>query len=135
MRIALKSIALQAIDRPDGYYEDVVDHGVVISDELELSKEAFDALHAKYAALPTPRLSLREKAVNFGRATVKWARHGFPTRSLAEFLEVAAICEACPYWLQDRAIQSCAVCGCGEIKHEWATERCPIGKWGGSKTT
>jgi hypothetical protein len=96
--------------------------------------EAYFTLRDKYAALPRPEpLPLAQKIANLSAATAKWIRHGLPVVDQAEIEARAAICYECELWLRERLIPSCAACGCGDVKHELATEACPAGKWAALK--
>lgn len=48
MRLRIEKIREQAKDRPAGYFEDVIAHGIVDGDFLEISHEAHEELRLKY---------------------------------------------------------------------------------------
>lgn len=77
---------------------------------------------------------LLKRATNFGKAMVNHARDGFkkcPPKIYASRLD---ICWGCDKLIKDETREttgSCTECGCSvSTKARWASEACPIGKWG-----
>lgn len=136
MRLTLRNIRNAIPERAEGYYEEVLACGTIVCDELEITDEAYLALKQKYDALPQPSpLPLREKLKNLAAAAARWVKYGLPIVDQKTLEERAAKCQGtedrpqCAFWLSDRTIPQCAICGCGGVKHELATESCPMGKW------
>ena len=78
--------------------------------------------------------SLMKRATNLGKAVFNHARDGFqkcPPQVYAARLE---ICNGCDRLIQDESKETCGMCiecGCPvQTKAAWASEGCPIGKWG-----
>ena len=73
----------------------------------------------------TPGLVAR--AARFTAATARWIGAGAPLRSQAGREAALEICASC-----DKNQNGwCAECGCWiRLKTAYATERCPLGKWG-----
>lgn len=74
-------------------------------------------------------LKLADRAANAAAALSRWAKAGFPVVSEGEFNTRIEICRQCPHWQDAAVIPTCAQCGCTAIKLEFATEKCPLGKW------
>lgn len=69
---------------------------------------------------------------NFAAAMARWVLAGRPRRSQAEIDERLAICQACPFLVNDH----CSECGCACVEENrlinklaLATEVCPKEKW------
>jgi hypothetical protein len=136
VRLTIRNIRNAIPERAEGYYDDVLSQGTIVGDELEITPEAYLALKQKYEVLPQPSpLPLKEKLKNLAAASVRWIQYGLPVVDQKTLEERAAICQGaegrpqCDFWLSTRAIPQCAICGCGGVKHELASERCPMGKW------
>lgn len=48
MKILLKAIKANAVNRPDGYYEDCIAHGIVEGEFLTITTEGYNELLKKY---------------------------------------------------------------------------------------
>jgi hypothetical protein len=72
-----------------------------------------------------------ERARNFARAMVDWARSGFAVADQKLYEQRREICEGCYYWRGETALGygSCAKCGCTGLKLFVKGQTCPIGKW------
>ena len=74
--------------------------------------------------------SMIQKASNFAIASAKYARSGFKKVSAEVKEGRLAICKGCKFSAGEEEDPSCNKCGCPlNVKTEWATESCPIGKW------
>ncbi len=69
---------------------------------------------------------------NFTHAIARWTLAGMPRRTQEEIDERLAICQACPYLIDNH----CSRCGCACVetnsmvnKLALSTEKCPEGKW------
>jgi hypothetical protein len=83
-----------------------------------------DAHPAEYPSLAAQAGSALAAAGRVAAALIR----GEPVRVAPEVLEERrAICAACPH--HDAARDRCRKCGCGGLKLELATERCPEGRW------
>ena len=72
-----------------------------------------------------------QKASNLAKASVKHAGSGFKTVSEATKNKRLEICNSCPFKVGTEEKPTCNKCGCFlKIKAGWASESCPIGKWG-----
>lgn len=73
-------------------------------------------------------------AQNFMKATLRWAKAGFPVVTEAEYRFRAERCGACKHWnpTDYRGLGKCTHkdCGCTKLKRFIKTETCPIGRWG-----
>lgn len=122
MKFPLADVYANAVNRPPGYVEDVLAAGVVVGDDIEMSDAAYAALVAKY----NPPSILRQVG-SAAAAVTRWVSAGRPTRSEMEHLAVSVECSLCLRW--DARSGRCLECGCCGLKHWWATESCPLGKW------
>ena len=74
--------------------------------------------------------SMMQKASNFARASAKYAASGFKKVSAEVKEGRMAICKGCQFMVGEEDDPTCNKCGCPlNVKTEWATESCPIGKW------
>ena len=72
---------------------------------------------------------LLEQATNLATSLVKHATSGFQHVAQNEFLQRIEACNQCDQF--DSKSQRCAACGCFlVVKAKWASEECPLGKWG-----
>lgn len=69
---------------------------------------------------------------NFASAITRWTLAGMPRRTQAEIDERLAICQACPFLVDNH----CNRCGCACVEQNQlinklalATEKCPENKW------
>lgn len=133
-RIGLEALRLAAQRKPKGYLEDVVASGTVDGDELLMEEEPYQRLRAKWTTggarldqIEPP--TILEKAKNFAAATARWLSAGVPVVTEAEEKLRRHKCQhECPVkaWSTDGLYDHCALCGCGGLKLEWATEECPL---------
>ena len=78
---------------------------------------------------PSKDKSILEKASSFASATVKHARDGFKNVSDETKQNRTNICKKCKHY--DESSDTCRQCGCYlSVKTSWASESCPVGKWG-----
>lgn len=98
-----------------------------------------DESHPAYPRQPRKRPDqpplppLADRIANFARSAVRHVASGMRQCSEDEVNARYAICQACE-WFRDGA---CAKCGCPVVRERqyisklsWASESCPIGKWG-----
>ena len=80
--------------------------------------------------------SMAQKAVNFAKASAKHVSSGLKSVSEETKNIRLAICNTCPHKVGEENNPTCNKCGCFlNIKTGWASQACPIGKWGtGEKT-
>ena len=72
-----------------------------------------------------------KKAENFTRASIKHVASGFEHVSENVKQHRMRMCAGCDFLLPPQDNPSCSQCGCFlSIKTSWASESCPIGKWG-----
>ena len=72
-----------------------------------------------------------KKVENFTRASIKHAASGFEHVSENVKRHRTRLCAGCDFSLPPEDNPSCSQCGCFiNIKTGWASESCPIGKWG-----
>lgn len=76
-----------------------------------------------FEAIPAPF----EQGLTFAAAMLRWTAKGFPVVSESAHFNRSVACSLCPSW--DAIGQRCLKCGCGDLKHWLATERCPLGNW------
>ena len=91
------------------------------------SKEYLDLVRKRAAKNP----GLLAAAVNFAGAVVRHARNGGRAVPEGEYRRRLALCQACP----ELDGNTCRRCGCrvaGDVvaKCRWASEACPLGRWG-----
>lgn len=66
---------------------------------------------------------------NFAKAATGHIKAGLPQTSDEEKERRASICESCDQLNKEE--YRCNVCGCMlHYKISWATQECPLGKWG-----
>lgn len=76
--------------------------------------------------------SLLTQAGNLARSIKKHVANGMAAATKEEQQRRLAICGSCP--LLNAAAGRCLECGCVvSIKTSWASEACPLGKWGGTE--
>ena len=75
-----------------------------------------------------------KRAATFGKAIVNHARNGFKRCPTKVYVARLDICWGCDKLIKDETREttgSCTECGCSvSSKAKWASEACPIGKWG-----
>ncbi len=123
IRIPISDVQERAKERPPGYFEDVMLHGRIEGDEVELEEAAYKELARKYS---DP--SFLRKVVRAADAGLNWALQGFPVVTAEQHEVRQALCQACPHW-ESGLVDRCTKCGCASVKLWLATESCPIGKW------
>jgi hypothetical protein len=133
VRFGIAQIESLAPYRPPGYVDAVKAAGRVIEAEgiVELTREAYDALRAEYSPEPWQLPDATEIFSNVTRAIVRFTRAGFRVVTREEYLRRVSICKGCPARPLDTPpwIGACERCGCGQIKHLMATEKCPVNNW------
>jgi ribosomal protein L32 len=73
--------------------------------------------------------SIIKKAANLSSSFVKHAKDGFKKTKSSLQQSRMEICRSCEFY--DELGNGCKNCGCYlAIKTSWASESCPIGKWG-----
>lgn len=143
MRIKIESIKQNASQRPEGYVDDVMSHGQVIGEYLQIDPNAYRELQIKYstqmvvsgccgqsasASLKMP--ALRRQMKNAATAVAKAANaaiHGNKVMASDELVEKRMnVCKSCEFLKGNR----CTKCGCFyEWKIKLETEKCPMGFW------
>ena len=114
--------------RPPGYLEDLLTHARINGESVTLSDAAYAELRSRYS--PTPALpALAGTAV---RALTRFAASGFRKASDSTLLARQSLCRTCPEWEHEgyAGLGRCRKCGCSGIKLTWASEQCPLDKWG-----
>ena len=87
-----------------------------------------------HPAYPRPRgPSLAQKAVNLAAAAAQHVAAGMPLCDQSEIDRRFAVCQQCDHY--DGT--ACSQCGCPVVRERrflsklsWASEACPVGKWG-----
>ncbi len=124
-----------AKSRPPGYLEDLLARAH-LADEGEtvtLNDAAYAELSARYRPAPPSRPpSLPRLAATAARAIGRFAASGFQKAPEEIRLARQALCHTCPDWDAEgyAGLGRCRKCGCSGIKLSWASEQCPLGKWG-----
>jgi hypothetical protein len=71
-----------------------------------------------------------KKFGSFAASSVAYIASGFHKTSPEGVEMRKAICQGCEYYFKNEDNPVCLHCGCFlNIKHQWATEKCPIDKW------
>lgn len=79
--------------------------------------------------------SLAQKAANFAKASTKHISGGLKKVTEETKNKRLAICNSCPFKVGTEEKPTCNKCGCFlKIKAGWASESCPIGKWGAGES-
>jgi hypothetical protein len=127
IKIALSQIEANKVNRPDGYFEDVVSSGTIDGEYLILEEDVFVALANKYRRKVEPLKPIE----NFAKSMKNWAKAGFKTVSEDKYNERLNICRSCNFWNEkaNYSFGRCEKCKCTKMKLKLATESCPIGKW------
>ena len=125
VKIKLLDLKEVSKNRPEKYYEDVVSHGLISKDILELSQEKYDMLVKKYG-------QQGNKVIHFANSMATWAGSGFKKVQQHVYERRLAICRKCSFWEEkgNMGMGKCLKCGCGKGKHWLPHEQCPIGLWG-----
>jgi len=126
MKIPLQHIKDMAKHRPPGYEEDVLSHGVVSDDQLDIPDATYQVLCRKYRPVMP---SWTEMLTNFTGSMAGWVRAGFPVVSNDEFTNRLETCMGCENWDRSGAFPRCSKCGCTQLKLWLKTEKCPIAAW------
>ena len=150
MRIIINELKRIALNRPEGYLDDVMRHGIVINNGKYLSIEMTDyvELCKKYKSdddiqnkikssscgccknknLPPIKSQIRN-VINSMKKVVRQAatlNHVFAEKDIINNRN--NICHACEYYIHEK--NRCAKCGCfTALKTSLITEKCPIKKW------
>jgi hypothetical protein len=127
IKLALSQIEANKVNRPDGYFEDVVSNGTIAGECLILEEDVFVALANKYR----PKVEPPKPIENFAKSMKNWAKAGFKTVSEDKYKERLNICRLCNFWNEkaNYSLGRCEKCKCTKMKLKLATESCPIGKW------
>lgn len=126
MKIPLKHISDMAKHRPPGYQEDVLSHGLVCGDHLDIPDASYEALCRKYRPTMPP---FAEMVGNFTTSMAAWVTAGFPVVSNDTFTDRLETCGKCESWDRSGTFPRCSRCGCTQLKLWLKTERCPASKW------
>jgi hypothetical protein len=87
------------------------------------------AKNTNNSASPDQDVSMFKKATSFTSSVVNYARSGFKNVLESVKRSRLEICEKCEF--HDKVNNKCNQCGCYlSAKASWASESCPIGKWG-----
>jgi ribosomal protein L40E len=121
--------------RGSGYYEDVMQRGLVEENQVRLSFEDLKALYDKYEkpllpeehVEPDPHILL----LNFIGAMVDSAKSGFKRTTAEQHEARKQICQGCEMWDPTGfwGAGKCKKCGCSGAKLWLATSKCPLNKW------
>ena len=132
-------------NRPVGYIEDCIAHGIVDGDILEIQPSEYAALLAKYRgnnasttkfkqqspccgnnAMPPITQQIKNVGNALGRVTKAVLTNQKVKASDEEINRREVICAGCEYKNGNR----CSKCGCWyEVKITLLTEKCPEKKW------
>jgi hypothetical protein len=70
-----------------------------------------------------------QKLFNFGKALIDHVEHGMKKVDNETYRYRLELCHQCPEFRPER--DACSICGCNmKVKASWATQACPINKWG-----
>lgn len=141
MKINLCQLRAKAKERPEGYVEDVIAHGTVVGQVLEITPEQYQLLLDKYnkegkiqpsccGSKAMPALSTQAKnALQAAGRVVGAAVTGKAVFATPEVVAARqAVCDSCEFWVKEK--KRCSVCGCRtDAKLKLATESCPKSKW------
>ena len=109
---------------PEGWQESDGD-GVVLPPPKPVPVQIPALFHAEPSAV--------EMAANFAVAMGRWVAAGLPVASKDQHDARMAVCRGCDYWDGGArlGLGKCKSpgCGCSQLKHWLATERCPQKKW------
>lgn len=113
--------------RERGYTLDEVRACIVSEDGDTIT---VDETHKAY---PRAKPGLSQKAANFAASAAKHIAAGMPQCSDEERERRFAICQGCEFFDG----KACTKCGCPVAREKrfvsklaWASEKCPVGKWG-----
>lgn len=88
---------------------------------------------ARNPTKPAPLPPLTKRIANFARSAAKHVATGARRCTQEEIDARYAVCQACEYFSNG----ACGQCGCPLVREKqyisklsWASERCPVGKWG-----
>jgi hypothetical protein len=119
--------SFEARCRERGYTLDEVRACIVSEDGDTIT---VDETHPAY---PRAKPGLAQKAANFAASAAKHVAAGMPQCSDEERERRFAICQGCEFYDG----KACTKCGCPVAREKrfvsklaWASEKCPVGKWG-----
>jgi hypothetical protein len=129
--------SLAARCRERGYTLDDVWPCVVSEDGDRIMVDVNHPAYPRVARpLPEPPRELpplAQRVANFAASAAKHVAAGMPRATDEQIAERFAICQGCEFLLN----QACSKCGCPVVREakyisklSWATESCPVGKWG-----
>lgn len=109
-KISLAQLRAKAIERPSGYYEDVLSRGKVVGQDVELSAEAWSELAEKYRGQGW--LEKIKAEIELGKERIEKNK---------------PICAACEYWNAASWLGygGCTICHCSVLKLGTPGESCP----------
>ena len=145
MKIRLKEIDIRANQRPSGYKEDLLAHGKINGEFLEISGDDYMKMRLKYSTTPIPSPvnccggktpssgsfpPILQQAKNAAMAAGRVAGAiigGSKVLASEETVKTReTTCDGCEFKRENR----CLKCGCQwKVKIRLATEKCPVGKW------
>ena len=143
MKIKLSQLKEMSKNRPSGYIEDCIAHGIVDDDILEIQPSEYAALLVKYRGNNAPIKQqssccgnnnamppITQQIRNVGNAAGRVIKAVFNNNKIKasdeEVNRREAICSGCEYKNGNR----CSKCGCYyKIKIVLETEHCPEKKW------
>jgi len=122
VKIPIAKIYDRVPQRPPGYLDDCIRHGVIKDGWIHFEDDDWRFLCRKYRMLDPVRADL---AVDYDSATLAARTRGFEIVLEEVYKRRVAVCEACEF----DAIESCRVCGNNPVRLYWRHARCQRGKW------
>jgi len=97
--------------------------------EISEYDHPLEKVNKKEKEKETDNINILEKTANITKSFFNHAVNGFKTVNDSIQIERFEICKKCE--LYEESNKTCKECGCYlEIKTLWASEKCPLGKWG-----
>ena len=152
---SLEYLKERAKSKPKGYYEDMVSHGKIVGDQLEIHRDALSKLFYKYNGRNPPKVfgpktsegpddfqdfmkenesspTVVQMSKNFVSAMAEAAKTGFKKVTTQQHSDRMVICNSCKFWdgKARLGMGKCLKCGCTGAKQWLASSKCPIGLWG-----
>ena len=98
--------------------------------QTNVAQEKLKAMRESIARIKSP--GIMEMTKNAMGAARRFVNGGFALTPESEYAHRKEICSSCEYW--DSTVRmgmgKCLKCGCTSIKLRFATEKCPLHKWG-----